>query len=60
MTTTTTMVTIIMKYFYSTKSASLLRNMRMKNVDLLRPENQLVANKEINSVAIFLYHVVAY
>jgi len=54
------MVTIIMKYFYSTKSASLLRNMRMKNVDLLRPENQLVANKEINSVAIFLYHVVAY
>jgi hypothetical protein len=35
-------VTIIMKYFYSTKSASFLKDMRMKNVGLLIPENQLV------------------
>jgi hypothetical protein len=36
------MVTMIIKYFYSTKLASLLKNMRMKNVGLLRPENQPV------------------
>jgi hypothetical protein len=60
MTTTTTMVTIIMKYFYSTKSTYLLKNMRMKNVHLPRSENQLVANTKINSIAIFLYYVVAY
>jgi hypothetical protein len=44
MTTTTVMmvVTIIMKYFHSTKSALVLKDMRMKNVGLLGPENQLV------------------